>query len=206
MTITAIEPRKKGLSALYIDGEFALKIDTETLIKNRIDVGTQIDDDTLYDIINQADIKRAKDKAMWLISYRDHSKKELIDKVSKTCSKQAAQKAVQRLQELGLVNDEAFAKRYSAELLNVKHLSPTACRQKLIEKGIDRDLIDDILSNTDVDVYENIRIIIDKKYKSVLYDEKGRKKAVNALLRKGYHYQDIKHVLNEFTDFDDYTY
>ncbi len=28
MRITAIEPRRKGLSAVYIDGEFAMKLDT----------------------------------------------------------------------------------------------------------------------------------------------------------------------------------
>ncbi len=31
MRITAIEPRRKGLSAVYIDGEFAMKLDTQTL-------------------------------------------------------------------------------------------------------------------------------------------------------------------------------
>ena len=32
MTVTAIEPKKKGLCALYIDGEFAFKVDTETVL------------------------------------------------------------------------------------------------------------------------------------------------------------------------------
>ena len=41
MIITAVEPRKKGLSALYIDGEFAVKLDTEVLLAHRFDVGRE---------------------------------------------------------------------------------------------------------------------------------------------------------------------
>ena len=36
MVVTAVEPRRKSFSALYIDGEFAMKLDTETLLANHI--------------------------------------------------------------------------------------------------------------------------------------------------------------------------
>ena len=38
MRITAIEPRRKGLSAVYIDGEFAMKLDTQTLLDEYIKI------------------------------------------------------------------------------------------------------------------------------------------------------------------------
>lgn len=200
MTVTAIEPRKKGLSALYIDGEFAMKIDTETLIANRIDVGCEIDDDTLHDVIEKADIKRAKDKAMWLISYRDHSKKELIDKISRTASVEAATAAAERMEQLGLINDENFAKRYALELINTKLMSPVGCVRKLIEKGIDRELAREVVDSIDVDISENIRSILNKKYKGCIFDEKGRRRAVSGLVRLGYSYSDINSVLREFDE------
>lgn len=202
MKITAIEPKRKGLSALYIDGEFALKLDTETVFSHRIDVGDEIDDEKLKEVIDASNIKRAKDKAMWLISYRDHSKHELIDKVAKDSSREAAIKAVERLEELGLINDERYAKRYATDLLNLKHLSKSAAVRKLIEKGIDRDLARDTVESIDVDIYENIRAVINKKYAKNLFDEKGRRRCVNGLLRLGYSYSDIKAVLNDYTDID----
>lgn len=206
MTITAIEPRKKGLSALYIDGEFALKLDTETLLSHRVDVGNEIDDEQLYELIESSNIKRAKDKAMWLISYRDHSKRELIDKVAKDSSKEAAQKAVDRLEELGLINDERFAMRYAQELLNTKHMSPSGAVRKLIEKGIDRELAQDTVDSINCDVEENIRAIIDKKYAKCLCDEKGRRRCVNGLMRLSYSYSDIKSVLRQYYDADECEY
>lgn len=206
MTVTAIEPKRKGLSALYIDGEFALKLDTEVLLSHRIDVGTEIDDDKLKDVIDASNIKRAKDKAMWLISYRDHAQKELVDKVAKDYGRDAAQKAVDRLVELGLINDERYAYRYASDLLNIKHLSKNGAVRKLIEKGIDKELAYETVELLDYDAYESIKAIIDKKYARYLGDEKCRRRCVNALLRLGYSYSDVKSVLREYTDTDEYDY
>ena len=202
MTVTAIEPKRKGLSALYIDGEFALKLDTEVLLSHRVDVGCDIDDEKLKAVIDASNIKRAKDKAMWLISYRDHTKRELIDKVAKDSSRDAAIKAVERLEELGLVNDERFAQRYAQELLNTKRMSPSGAVRKLVEKGIDRELARDTVEQLNCDIDENIKAIIDKKYSKNLSDEKGRRRCVNALMRLGYSYSDIKSALSQYTEID----
>lgn len=202
MTITAIEPKRKGLSALYIDGEFALKVDTETIFAHRIDVGDEIDDQTLKELIDSSDIKRAKDKAMWLISYRDYARKELIDKVSKDSSRDAAVKAVNRLEELGLINDERFARRYASDLLNIKHLSPIGTKRKLMEKGIERELAEAVIDELDCDIDENITTVIDRKYAKNLSDEKGRRRCINGLMRLGYSYSDIRSALNRYTDIE----
>lgn len=204
MLITAIEPRKKGLSALYIDGEFAMKIDTETLISNKIDVATEIDDDTLHRIIELSDVKRAKNKALWLISYRDYSKKELTEKIKLSYPEKAAIQAVERMEELGLINDESYALRYASDLINLKHLSKSAAVIKLTQKGIDRSLASEIVDEFDVDPCEHIKTLIEKKYAKSLFDEKGRRRTVNALMRLGYHYSDIKSALNDYLEYTEY--
>ena len=50
MLITAIEPRRKGLSALLIDGEFAMNHDTQALLENRVDVGRDISAEDLKEM------------------------------------------------------------------------------------------------------------------------------------------------------------
>lgn len=204
MTISAIEPRRKGLSALYIDGEFAMKLDTEVLLAHRFDVGREITHEELHECITASDNKRCKDKAMWLISYRDHSRRELIDKLCRDYSRESAENAVVRCEELGLVDDRRFARRYAADLMNLKHLSDKGIRQKLREKGIDRDLIDEVMEEYAVDDEEQIRIMIDKKYAAALSDEKGRRRAVNALFRMGFSYSAIRSVIAEYTDIEEY--
>lgn len=204
MQITAIEPRKKGLSALYIDGEFAMKLDTEVLLAHRFDVGLEIDDEMLHACVLDSDTKRCKDKAMWLISFRDHSRRELFDKLKKDYPEDIAEAAVDRMEELGLVNDGRYARRYAADLIELKHLSERGIRQKLYEKGIDRELIDEILDEVEIDEAAQIRAVIEKKYARNLSDEKVRRRAVNALQRLGFGYAGIKSVLSEYIDIEEY--
>lgn len=207
MLITAVEPRRKALSALYIDGEFALKLDTETLIANHIEPGVELDDEELQELIKKSDAKRAKEKALWLISYRDHSEKELVDKIKKDYSEESAISAVNRMKELGLVNDENFARRYFKSLTEgSKQLSPTCAKYKLLEKGIDRSLVDIIVEECDVDQHQQIRNIIEKKYRNFTTDEKYRRRAVAGLQRKGFRWDDIKSVMSEYENEDDYGY
>ena len=199
MIITNAIPKRKGLSDLYIDGEFAIKIDTETFLVSKFSVGSQIDDQQLKELIESSNIKRAKEKALWLISYRDHSKKELESKVRNCSDIDSAKKAVEKLESVGLVDDEKFARNYAQQLLFVKHYSKKGAKYKLIEKGIDRDLADSVLEEIDFDSQEHIRIIIEHKYHN-LSDEKTRRRAVSALQRKGYSWSDIKAVIDEFIE------
>lgn len=199
MTVTAVEPRKKSLSALYIDGEYAMKLDTRTLLENKITPGTEIDDEALCELIKKSDLRRAKDKALWLISYRDHSSKELFDKLRKDYSEETATQALSRMQELSLINDEAFARRYAKELSN-KHQSPQNIRYKLLQKGVDKDLADVIVEEMDIDPLQEIESLVEKKYIRCLGDEKGLRRTVAALQRAGYRYSDINTVISRYRE------
>ena len=197
MLITAIEPRRKGLSALFIDGEFAMNLDTQALLENRFDVGRDISDEDLKEMIELSNERRAKEKALWLISYRSHSKKELKDKIRRTCDDSSAEKAVERMEELGLVNDEEYARQFARELLLQKKMARRAAMLEMSRKGIDKETAEAALDEVDVDYRENIRYIIEKKYRDI-GDEKIKRRAVAALQRLGYGWDDIRAVLNEY--------
>lgn len=204
MLITAVEPGRKGLSSLYLDGEYAMKLDTEVLLAHRFDVGREIDDETLHACVRASDLKRCKDKALWLISFRDHSSRELFDKLRRDFSDEAAQAAVRRCEELGLINDRAYAARYAADLIHLKHLSERGVRQKLTQKGIDRELIDEVLAGIDIDEEEQAKAVLQRKYARSLSDERVRRRAVAGLQRMGYSYSVIQSALREFTDIEEY--
>ena len=50
------------------------------------------------------------------------------------------------------------------------------------------------------DIEGEIRTLLLKKYKSVLGEQKGKDRAIRGLMRKGYHYGDIKRVLNKILE------
>lgn len=197
MKITDIRPLRKGLSAVYIDGEYALSLDTQTLLEHRIDFGREFDDEELHDLIESSNERRAKEKALWLISYRSHSKKELRDKISRTCDRQSAEKAVERMEELGLVNDRDYAERCAQTLIFTKHMSKRGAAMELRRKGIESEIIDEVLDDIEVDEREQIQAVIERKYPKI-DDEKIRRRAVAALQRLGYGWEDIKAVIESF--------
>lgn len=203
MVITAIEPRRKSLSAVFIDGEYALKLDTETLIAEKVKVGSEIDDDRLLELIKMSDSRRAKEKALWLISYRDHSEGELRQKLSRDFGEEAVDAAIDKLMNLGFINDESFAARY-ADSLSAKHMSARQIQQKLRQKGIDRDLSSETVENLDLDEKEEIRALINKKYIRKLSDEGDLRRTVAALQRRGFAYSDIRSVISEFGEIEEY--
>ena len=197
MKITDIRPRRKGLSAVYIDGEYALSLDTQTLLEHRIDIGRELDDEELHDLIESSNERRAKEKALWLISYRSHSKKELRDKIRRTCDRQSAEKAVERMEEVGLENDRDYDERCAQTLIFTKHMSKRGAAMELRRKGIESEIIDEVLGDIEVDEREQIQAVIERKYPKI-GDEKIRRRAVAALQRLGYGWDDIKAVIESF--------
>ena len=175
MTITAIEPRRRQMCALFIDGEYVMNLDAQTLIENRFDVGREIDDDEL---------------------------KELFDKLRRDFDEDSAQKAVDRMQELGLINDGEFAKAYARKLVYGKKMSLRAAELELRRKGIDEITAEQALSELEYDAQTQIIEFISKKYRNI-EDEKVRRRAVAALQRKGYGWDDIKQAIESMSgDFD----
>lgn len=200
MTITDLKAVKKGLSLVYIDGELAVKLDTVVLAENGIRVGCRLDDEQLRELIEKSEYKRAKEKALWLLSGKDYSRKQLEFKLRRESSEDTAEEVCGRMEELGLINDENYARRLAHDLIYLKKMSPRGARFKLMEKGISRELCDEILDEFDVDPVEQIVEIIERKYADKLGDEKGRRRTYAALQRLGYGSGDIMSALAEFEE------
>lgn len=200
MEITAIEKRRKFFSALFLDGEFAANIDTETLVKSGLKLGQSISEEEFEKLKTASDHRRASEKALYLLEHRSHSKKELVEKIRRTTTAEAAEAAADRMEELGLVDDEEFARRYAGELLHRKGFSVTRAVYELARKGIDRELAEEICGELADDPEDKIRAMIERKYLRYLGDEKGVRRTVNALQRLGYRYDQIRPVLAEFLE------
>jgi Uncharacterized protein conserved in bacteria len=195
MLITAVEPRRKGLSALFLDGEPAVSVDTETLLKAGLKPGAELDDDRLHELILASDRRRAEEKALYLLEHRSHSQKELADKISRVTSHEAAEAAAAHMAELGLVDDAAYARALAGELLNRKGYSASRARQELLRKGIDRELAEQAVEESAPDPVEKIKELLQRKYLGVLDDERGRRRCIAALQRLGYRWDDIRTAL-----------
>jgi Uncharacterized protein conserved in bacteria len=200
MLITAVEPRRKGLSALFLDGEFAVNLDTETLLQSGYKAGKELDDEQLHELIQSSEARRAGEKALYLLEHRSHSQKELAEKIARTTSREAAEAAARHMAEIGLVDDEAYARSLAAELLGRKGFSASRARQELLRKGIDRELAEEILEEAAPDPVEKIKELIRKKYRMDAEDERTCRRSIAGLQRMGYRWDDIRTAMNQIED------
>ncbi|MBQ2437518.1 MAG: regulatory protein RecX, partial [Clostridia bacterium] len=199
MKLTA-KPGKGEKIHLSLDGEYIATVNADYWFTCGIKSGSEVTPEQLEELLTESARRKMMNKALDLLSMRDYSRRELSDKlVTKAWEKkeqkdmdlgslkQQASDICDRLEELGLLNEERFARSYVDELIRRKHLSKSGLKTALIQKGVQRDIIETVLEEVDVDPVEQIRELLATKFKNRdLTDEKQKTRTVNALLRLGY--------------------
>ena len=190
MFITEVRPRRGRQVLLVLDGEPAVTVDSRTFDESPYRAGGVIDDDQLRELLEAGSRRRAREKALYLLSMRDHSRGELEQKLRQTAGAQAAEETAARMEELGLVDDEAYARRLARDLLARKHYPRRRLAQELTGKGIDRALAEEAaaeaMEEAETDDGQQALELLRKKYYNRLYDENARRKTAAALARYGF--------------------
>nr|WP_279536306.1 regulatory protein RecX [Nocardioides ochotonae] len=118
------------------------------------------------------------------------SRKELADKLAgKDVPPEIATALLDRFEEVGLVDDEAFARAWIASRQPGKGLARRALAQELRRKGIDDEVARDALDEIDpADEEEAARRLVRKKLRSLsrVDDQIATRRLVGMLARKGY--------------------
>lgn len=201
MELTAAEPRRKGLVQLYLDGQPGPKIDEEVFALSRLKAGEELDLEELEALVERSDARRAREKALYLLEHRSHSKRELTEKIARTAaSRQAAQAAADHLEEIGLIDDRAYAESYARELVVRKRYGLRRVRQELSRKGISPEIQEEVLcayEDGGEAARENIALVLQRRYPLWREDEKSHRRAVAALQRLGYSYSQISAVMGQ---------
>ncbi|MBQ8084268.1 MAG: regulatory protein RecX [Clostridia bacterium] len=209
MKLTA-KPGKGEKIHLSLDGEYIATVNADYWFTCGIKNGAEITPEQLDELLTESARRKMMNKALDLLSMRDYSRRELSDKlVTKAWEKkeqkdmdlgtlkQQASDICDRLEELGLLNEERFARSYVDELIRRKHLSKSGLKTALIQKGVQRDIIETVLEEVEVDPVEQVRELLSTKFKNRdLSDEKQKTRTVNALLRLGYRYSEINAAMD----------
>ena len=131
MTLTKIAMTKRGRVALYADGAFVMSLHPDVFAASGISVGSQIDEDALRELSDAAELREARERALSMLSRQDYTARGLRDRLTRHVSEEAAGQAVERMQELGLIDDERYAARFAQELLERRHYGAARIRQEL---------------------------------------------------------------------------
>src|SRR4051794_18187880 len=118
------------------------------------------------------------------------SRKELADKLAaKHVPHDVATRLLDRFEEVGLVDDEAFARSWIASRQPGKGLARRALAQELRRKGVDDEVAREALGEIDpADEEAAARALVRKKLRSLsrVDDTTATRRLVGMLARKGY--------------------
>lgn len=187
---------------VQIDDEQELIFAPETVLKYGLAPEKKYSDQEFLRILQEDNLQRAKDQAMRYLSIRPHSRRELVQKMfRKGYRSEIIHQALDRLQEIDLVNDRQFAKLFIQNELRLRPVGRALLKKKLIEKGIPREMYESILSEmyteeAELEIAGNLAAKF-LRMNSRFEGKKLREKMVRFLQGKGFGWEHIQQVLRE---------
>lgn len=195
--IEKIEQYKgKTLRIDFAEGEPAF-INSEVVLDKGLRRGTELSDEEWEAVVYANDFRRAKERALYLLDYKDYSYVSMYKKLADNYPEQLCFDVCDKLAQLGVIDDRRYAAALARHYMEVKRFGRYRAVREMMQKGVSRALAEEALEPFDDTVRERLRELIEKKYLRRIDDEDSMNKVKNALVRQGYSYSDINAVMSE---------
>ena len=150
----------------------------------------------------------AKQVLLRRLSNAPRTRKELAqDLKKKKIEEDIAQLALDRFEELGLINDQTFSDNFVSNTHQRRKLGKKALKQQLRSKGVSEEIANQAVSQiSETDEFQAALALALKKMRSIQHDDPQSqiRKIVGLLARKGYSaglsFQVAKEVINDFPE------
>lgn len=201
MRITEVRRIRGQQYALTLgEGEYTAEIDAATFDHSGLRVGSDIDGAALEELLKVAAYNRVRSRALYYLTDRDYAAGELVQKLCRMTDRETAQAVVERLCEVGLVNDRAYACRQAQSMAQYRFYPRRRIVQELRAKGIDRDIAEEAAETLETDDLQQALALLRKKYYNKLSDDAARARTAAALARYGFGYDTVRRALEAVTE------
>ncbi len=202
MTLREIKQTSPERFTLIFDDGTELKTTLGIITGRFIRSGMDFDEEAYNELVSASGLAMAKARALRIINARPMSREELRKRlIEKGETPENAEACADWLCRMGLINDAEYAgsvvRHYAA-----KGYGSARIKQELRHHGVPREMWDEaMLQMPEQDAYLErfIRARLSKPG-----DRAQVKKVSDALFRRGYSWEQIKHALNEFDTQGDY--
>ena len=203
MKIIDISRCRRRLYRLRLEEAGEIEVDVGTFDESGYREGTDITEEQLNALLAASQHNRARERALYLLGLRDYASKELEQKLYTEASPEIAAAVVERLQEVGLLDDRRYAARLARSLSEAKHYPRRRIEQELRRRGIAHGLIQEVVSELEGEDYEQALALLERKYYNKLKDSDSRRRVIAALARRGFSYGAIRRAMDEMGVPDD---
>lgn len=182
-----------GRFRVVMDNGEALRLYRQTIEDFGIFSGRDLTEDEMEKLLKAAGEMSAKMRAVRIVSASNVSKRDLEQRlIHKGEDPEQAKEAVQWMSDLNLVDDEKTAEQIVQQCVR-KGYGVSRARQALYEKRIPKAYWDTALQsypNQEEHILSFLQARLGKNP-----DERGIKRTIDALLRRGHSYSQIRRVL-----------
>ena len=202
MKITNVSRYKGTTYEVEIDESRKVYLHIDIITDFSVRTGMELERDELRKIIYASNFRRAYQRALFLLDYRDYSAKEMTEKLVGTYKNEALCGAVlEKLKENRFIDDERYAEKLARKLVEIKKYGYKRAKREIMLKGIAQFTAEDALECFAESFEENLTELLKTKYSRYLTDESDRKsieKVKSALVRYGYDFSEINRAVKEY--------
>ena len=199
--ITA-QPDRAGRYTVKFEDGTVMRLYRQTVEDFGLYAGRELTEQEQENLQIAAGQMSAKMRAVRIVSARSVSKDDLERRlIQKGETKSDAKQAVAWMTELNLLDDQKTAQQVVQRCIS-KGYGLARAKQALFEKRIPKEFWEEALAGYP-DQTERILAFLSSRL-GEQWEEKDMRRAVDALLRRGHSYQEIRRALNEYSQNADF--
>ena len=198
ITNIAQQEKRKDRYSVFVDGKYAFSLSESALLESRLASGQELDAAQLKQWKQESADDKTASSALRYAAMRLRSVWEMEQYLRrKGASPTLAAKILNKLSNIGLLDDQKFAEVWAANRRLLRPTSKRKLQQELRAKHVSQEVINiTFASDAAVDDDASLREIISKKRKLPRYKAEPIK-LMQYLARQGFNYDDIKRVLGQ---------
>jgi len=188
--ITKLERQKRHPKRLsvFLDGEFAFGADEEVVAQLGLSVDKRVDAETIRRAVEKEEEHKVLEKALRYLSFRNRSVKELKTfLLGKGYYPAVVSRILTRLEEVGLLDDRAFAKAWADVRVKSKGMGERLLERELRQKGIKKEAIREAVEGLGDEEERALSLALARVERLKGLDkETAKRRLAGFLQRKGY--------------------
>lgn len=211
ITDISVQARNPDRVNVSVDGRYRFSLDISQVTDLGVKIGREYEERELIELENESNFGKLYARTLEYVFIRPRSIREVKDylfrktrttkyksrsgelKERAGVSAELTERVLARLIERGYVDDEVFAKWWTENRHQRKGSSLRKLSAELASKGVDRQIIDRVLSESDRSDIDELEKVIAKKRRRYDNDEKF----MRYLASQGFSYDDIKNALSQ---------
>ena len=164
-TITSIKQQKnKNRVNVYLDDKFGFGIDLDNFVLLHLKVDQELAEKEVEEVVRKAEFQKTWEKLLRFAMVRPRSEKEVNDYFKrKKIHKSMYEELLEKLRHFELLDDRKFARWWVDQRQSFKPKSVRILKIELTQKGIIKEIIDEVLGETEIDEEKMAKDLLARK-------------------------------------------